>query len=238
MILRLFSKTEEEIADKLDGTQTDAVAIVRKTTLQLGKQEINGLVGEVLDAGQSLLEVLGAERRDKVLSALYICRCDTSGQVKSAALGVWKALVASPRTLKDMVPTRRSLKTILKQGQQSAEHRLSSLLDKVSKSVAGNDLLLLRELINAASPDALEDYEDILISTVRVALVDNDDDVREAAAEAFDSLQQIMGKRVVIGGVSNVGMRLGRIILARVCSVRSVNRADNACSASSSFLNK
>jgi hypothetical protein len=33
-------------------------------------------------------------------------------------------------------------------------------------------------------------YEDILISTVRVALVDNDDDVREAAAEAFDSLQQ------------------------------------------------
>ena len=57
--------------------------------------------------------------------------------------------------------------------------------------------IALRELINAASPDALEDYEDILISTVRVALVDNDDDVREAAAEAFDSLQQIMGKRVV-----------------------------------------
>ena len=57
--------------------------------------------------------------------------------------------------------------------------------------------IALRELINAASPDALEDFEDILIATVRVALVDNDDDVREAAAEAFDSLQQIMGKRVV-----------------------------------------
>ncbi|KAJ0378503.1 hypothetical protein COL922a_014065, partial [Colletotrichum nupharicola] len=60
---------------------------------------------EAAQAGQSLLEVLGEERRNKVLSSLSICRCDASGLVKSAAMGVWKSLVASPKTLKEMVPT-------------------------------------------------------------------------------------------------------------------------------------
>ena len=57
------------------------------------------------NAGQSLLEVLGEDRRNRVLSSIYICRCDTSGQVKAAALAVWKALVATPRTLRELVPT-------------------------------------------------------------------------------------------------------------------------------------
>jgi len=46
------------------------------------------------EAGASLLEVLGEEKRNKVLSSLYICRCDTSGLVRTAAVNVWKALVA------------------------------------------------------------------------------------------------------------------------------------------------
>ncbi len=57
--------------------------------------------------------------------------------------------------------------------------------------------LALKELIASASPEALEDHEKILISVVRTALTDSDEDAREAAAEAFDSLQQIFGKRAV-----------------------------------------
>ena len=57
--------------------------------------------------------------------------------------------------------------------------------------------MALRELITSASPDALEDYEKTLISLVRTALVDSNAEVREAAAEAFDSLQQILGKKAV-----------------------------------------
>lgn len=177
---------------------------------------------EATQAGQSLLEVLGADRRNKVLSALFICRCDTSGMVKSAAMGVWKALVASPRTLKDMVPALTHL-IIRRLGSSNMEHKviasnaLGDLIKKAGESVLSTLLpsleeglrtspdvdvkqgicIALRELITSSSPEALEDYEKTLISTVRVALVDNNEDVREAAAEAFDALQQIFGKKAV-----------------------------------------
>ncbi|RDH35615.1 60S ribosomal protein L19 [Aspergillus welwitschiae] len=177
---------------------------------------------EAAQAGQSLLEVLGEERRDKVLSALFICRCDTSGMVKTAAMAVWKSLVASPKTLKDMVPTLSQL-IIRRLGSSNMEHKviasnaLGDLIKKAGESVLSALLpsleeglqtspdvdvkqgicIALRELITSASAEALEDYEKVLISTVRVALVDNDEDVREAAAEAFDALQQILGKKAV-----------------------------------------
>ncbi|KAB8067613.1 armadillo-type protein [Aspergillus leporis] len=177
---------------------------------------------EVHEAGQSLLEILGEERRNRVLSALFICRCDTSGLVKSAASGVWKSLVASPRTLKDMVPTLSQL-IIRRLGSSNMEQKviasnaLGDLIKKAGETVLSTLLpsleeglqtspdvdvkqgicIALRELINSASPEALEDYDKILISTVRVALVDNNEDVREAAAEAFDALQQVLGKKAV-----------------------------------------
>lgn len=174
------------------------------------------------EAGASLLEVLGEEKRNKVLSSLYICRCDTSGLVRTAAINVWKALVSSPRTLKDLIPTLTQL-IIRRLGSSNMEQKviagnaLGELIRKAGDGVLSTLLptleeglqlstdtdakqgicIALRELISSASPDALEDHEKTLISVVRTALIDSDDDVREAAAEAFDSLQQIFGKRAV-----------------------------------------
>lgn len=173
-------------------------------------------------AGQSLLEVLGEEKRNKVLSSLYICRCDTSGLVRSASINVWKALVATPRTLKELVPTLSQL-IIRRLGSSNMEQKviagnaLGDLIRKAGEGVLATLLpslgeglqnstdvdarqgicIALRELILSASPDALQDHEKSLISIVRTALVDNDENVREAAAEAFDVLQQILGKKAV-----------------------------------------
>ena len=174
------------------------------------------------EAGQSLLEILGEEKRNKILSSLYICRCDTSGLVRSAAVNVWKALVATPRTLKELVPTlsqrliRRLASSNLEQ-RVIAGNALGELIRKAGEGVLASLLptleeglrtstdsdnkqgicIALREVISSASEEALEDYEKTLISVVRVALVDVDAEVREAAAEAFDSLQRIFGKRAV-----------------------------------------
>ncbi len=174
------------------------------------------------EAGASLLEVLGEEKRNKVLSSLYICRCDTSGLVRTAAVNVWKALVATPRTLKELIPTLTQL-IIRRLGSSNMEQKviagnalgelirkagdgvLSSLLPTLEEGLQTSTdtdakqgiCIALKELISSASPDALEDHEKTLISVVRTALIDSDEDVREAAAEAFDSLQQILGKRAV-----------------------------------------
>ena len=174
------------------------------------------------EAGQSLLEVLGEDKRNKILSSLYICRNDTSGLVRSAAINVWKALVATPRTLKELIPTltqlliRRLASSNMEQKviagnalgeliRKAGEGVLASLLPTLEEGLhtshdASNKqgiCIALREIISSASSEALEDYEKTLISVVRVALVDPDDEVREAAAEAFDSLQKILGKRAV-----------------------------------------
>lgn len=175
-----------------------------------------------MEAGQSLLEVLGEEKRNKILSSLYICRCDTSGLVRNAAINVWKALVATPRTLKELVPTLTQL-LIRRLASPNMEQRviagnaLGELIRKAGEGVLASLLptleeglqtttdvdnkqgicIALREIISSASSEALEDYEKTLISVVRIALVDPDDEVREAAAEAFDSLQKILGKKAV-----------------------------------------
>lgn len=174
------------------------------------------------EAGQSLLEVLGEDRRNKILSSLYICRCDTSGLVRTAAINVWKALVATPRTLKELVPTLtqlliRRLASPNPEQKEIAGNALGELIRKAGEGVLASLLptleeglqtstdtdnkqgicIALREIISSASEETLEDYEKTLISVVRVALVDPDDQVREAAAEAFDSLQKMFGKRAV-----------------------------------------
>ncbi|KAL1954209.1 hypothetical protein VTO42DRAFT_1527 [Malbranchea cinnamomea] len=173
-------------------------------------------------AGQNLLEVLGEEKRNKVLSSLYICRCDTSGLVRNAAITVWKSLVASPRMVKDLVPTLTQI-IIRRLGSSNMEQKviagnaLGELIKKAGEGVLATLLpsledglvkstdvdakqgicLALRELIVSTSQESLENYEKVIISAVRTALVDSNEDVREAAAEAFDALQQALGKRVV-----------------------------------------
>lgn len=187
-----------------------------------GKTEQDEEEDGAAEAGQSLLEVLGEDKRNKILSSLYICRNDTSGLVRNAAINVWKALVATPRTLKELVPTltqlliRRLASTNMEQRviagnalseliRKSGEGVLASLLPTLEEGLQTSTntdnrqgiCIALREIISSASEEALEDYEKTLISVVRVALVDTDDEVREAAAEAFDSLQKIFGKRAV-----------------------------------------
>lgn len=174
------------------------------------------------EVSNSLLEALGQEKRDKVLSALYICRCDTSGQVRLAAVNVWKALVSSQKTLKELVPALTQL--IIKRlassnGEQRfiASQALGELIRKAGEGVLSTLLpsldeglrvatdpdskqgicIALKELITSTAPEALSDYESTLVSVVRTALVDSNGDVRESAADAFESLQKTIGKRTV-----------------------------------------
>ena len=196
-------------------------------------------------AGQSLLEVLGEERRNKVLSSIYICRCDTSGLVRTAAVNVWKALVATPKTLKEIVPVLTQM-IIARLASSNMEHKviagnaLGEVIRKAGEGVFSTLLpsleeglltstdsdqrqgicIALREIVNAASPDALEDYEKQLIAIVRIALVDSDDEVREAAAESFDALQQTFGKRAV-----------DQVLPHLLTLLRSEDEAENALSA-------
>lgn len=55
---------------------------------------------------QAIISALGAERRNRVLSGLYMGRSDTQLVVRQASLHVWKIVVSNtPRTLREILPT-------------------------------------------------------------------------------------------------------------------------------------
>ncbi|KAI1761965.1 translational activator GCN1 [Hypoxylon sp. FL1150] len=245
----LLPELERGLADDSYRIRLSSVELVGDLLFNLtgitGKADAEDEEESAKEAGASLREVLGEEKRNKILSALYICRCDTANAVRAAAISVWKALVATPRTLKELTPTLTQL-IIRRLGSSNMEHKviasnalgelirragdgvLSSLLPTLEEGLqTATDTnarqgicLALKELISSASEEALEDHEKTLISVVRTALTDSDEEVREAAAEAFDSLQQIVGKRAI-----------DQVLPYLLNLLRSEDEADNALSA-------
>ena len=107
-----------EIEEDEDAVQTTTVEISRKV----------------------LTDALGKERRDRVLSALYIVRQDAVAVVRQAAIHIWKALVQNtPRTSKyfcdHLILTRKTDSTSVRELLPELVSQLIYLLvDKVGDS--------------------------------------------------------------------------------------------------------
>lgn len=184
-----------------------------------GDDQDQAISGQV---SKTLIEVLGQERRDRVLAALFMCRSDTSGQVRLSGIEVWKSLVANtPRTVKEILPTLTQL-VIRRLASPEEEHRrigaqtlgelvrrvggnaLSQLLPTLEEGLVSSDsdakqgiCIALGELIQSAPEEALEEFQGTIIRIVRETLVDADAHVREAAAHTFDVLQEVVGNVAV-----------------------------------------
>lgn len=182
----------------------------------------NELTEEQSSVNRNLVEVLGQERRDRILAAMFVCRSDVTGVVRAAAIDTWKALVANtPRTVKEIIPSLTQI--IVRRCASSDEtHRviaattlgevvrrvganaLNQLLPSLEESLVSGDTdakqgicIALTELINSASEDALLSHQDVFIRIVRSSLVDSSSEVRKAAALAFEALQNRLGKVVI-----------------------------------------
>ncbi|RIB06925.1 armadillo-type protein [Gigaspora rosea] len=169
-----------------------------------------------------LLQTLGKERRDRVLAALYVVRQDVSGLVRQSSLHVWKSIVSNtPRTVKEILSVMMGL--IIKnlaspsfERRQVAARTLGELVRKLGESVMSEIIPILEEGLESPESDKRQgvciglseimstagkvqviDYVDSIIPAVRKALVDESGEVREAAAQAFDTLQQHVGDKAI-----------------------------------------
>ncbi|CAO3633857.1 unnamed protein product [Cunninghamella echinulata] len=171
-----------------------------------------------------LRDVLGKDRGDRILSALYIVRRDSSGMVRQASLQVWKALVSNtPRTLRDILPTMMSMIIqLLASDEDHYEQRavaartIADLVSKLGERVLPDILPILQdgmqssdsairqgvtvaysEVMAAAERVQILDFANQIVPAIRQALCDPSEEVREAAAQAFDSLHQNVGARAI-----------------------------------------
>ncbi|EGW32689.1 translational activator of GCN4 [Spathaspora passalidarum NRRL Y-27907] len=188
-----------------------------------GKNELSEDQFEVSgEVNKTLVEVLGQDRRDRVLASLFVSRADVAGIVRNAAVDIWKALVANtPRTVKEILPSLTAIivrklasgddveRTIAAQslgemvrrvGSNALEQLLPTLeesFDTTDKSAKQGICIALTELIKSTPTEGLYNYQETFISIIKQALVDSDSEVREAAAQAFEGLQTELGKVVI-----------------------------------------
>ncbi|KAG9005891.1 translational activator of GCN4 [Tulasnella sp. JGI-2019a] len=171
---------------------------------------------------KALADVLGKDRRDRVLAAIYLIRQDSVNTIRQASVHIWKALVNNtPRTVRDVLPSlvNQIIELLASSGpdqQEIAAATMGELCRKLGDKIIGDIIPMIREasesqsaqtregacmaiseVIENANENAQENYEDQIIALVRVCLVDDSAEVRAAAAMAFDALQQHYGNKAI-----------------------------------------
>ncbi|KAH8265099.1 hypothetical protein KR026_010349, partial [Drosophila bipectinata] len=170
----------------------------------------------------AIIRFLGDERRNRVLSGLYMGRSDVSLMVRQAALHVWKVVVTNtPRTLREILPTLFGLllgclASTSYDKRQVAARTLGDLVRKLGERVLPEIIPILENGLNSDHPDQRQGvciglseimastskemvltFVHSLVPTVRKALQDPLPEVREAAAKTFESLHTTVGSRAL-----------------------------------------
>ncbi|KAF5363220.1 hypothetical protein D9758_008404 [Tetrapyrgos nigripes] len=190
---------------------------------ELDDEEENAAEATTADASRrALVEVLGVERRDRLLSALYLIRQDGVAIVRTSSIQIWKALVNNtPRTVREMLPELiNQIVSLISSSEfeqeETANRTVGELCRKFGERILGEIVPLLRAKVSSTDPRSREgvclvlcaimenstdtqreDHEDDIISMVRVCLVDDEVNVRSGAAKAFDMLQEHIGAKAI-----------------------------------------
>ncbi|KAJ2862732.1 translational activator of GCN4 [Coemansia erecta] len=174
-----------------------------------------------------LNEKLGVDRCQAVLAALYVARNDVSAMVRQASFTVWKSIVHNtPRTVRECLSSimeivlvglaaadydrrtaaARTLGDLVHKLGEAVMSRVVPILKKAlsaqhpgdsSASVRHGVFVGLAEILHSTGRAYVDDYADAMVPLVRRGLCDESATVREAAAAAFNALQQSVGPRAV-----------------------------------------
>ncbi|CAK8692590.1 unnamed protein product [Clavelina lepadiformis] len=191
---------------------------------------ISGVTGKMSATGEeddnfgtaegfkALVETLGQDRRDLVLSGLYMGRLDVALHVRQSALHVWKIIVPNtPRILREILPTLFKLllgclasqsydkrqvaaKTLGDIVRKLGERMLPELIPILERGLDSDEAsqrqgvcIGLTEIIKSCSKDAIVVFTDNLVPTVRKALCDSLPGVRTSASITFEHLHNTIG---------------------------------------------
>lgn len=173
---------------------------------------------------KAIEEVLGIDRRNEVLAALYIIRCDVSIRVRQMGMQVWKTVVSNtPRVLREIMPSAVR-QVVIALSDEDEERRaaagkaLGDLSQKLGDRVVPEVLPALQagildktlservrlgacdglsELVSSCPKDQLVIHGDKLLGAVSDGLCDTSAAVRASAAAVFATLLRPLGSTAV-----------------------------------------
>uniref|UniRef100_A0A672PXU6 GCN1 activator of EIF2AK4 n=1 Tax=Sinocyclocheilus grahami TaxID=75366 RepID=A0A672PXU6_SINGR len=173
-------------------------------------------------SNKAIIGALGAERRNRVLSGLYMGRSDIQLVVRQASLHVWKIVVSNtPRTLREILPTlftlllgflastcpdkrtiaARTLGDLVKKLGEKILPEIIPILEEGLRSDKSDErqgvCIGLSEIMKSTSKEAVLVFSESLVPTVRKALCDPLEEVREAAAKTFEQLHATIGHQAL-----------------------------------------
>uniref|UniRef100_A0A673GBU7 TOG domain-containing protein n=1 Tax=Sinocyclocheilus rhinocerous TaxID=307959 RepID=A0A673GBU7_9TELE len=160
--------------------------------------------------------------RNRVLSGLYMGRSDIQLVVRQASLHVWKIVVSNtPRTLREILPTlftlllgflastcpdkrtiaARTLGDLVKKLGEKILPEIIPILEEGLRSDKSDErqgvCIGLSEIMKSTSKEAVLVFSESLVPTVRKALCDPLEEVREAAAKTFEQLHTTIGHQAL-----------------------------------------
>jgi len=196
--------------------------LLYKITGASGKTQVDGSEDDSIgteEGGRAVLEVLGQKRRDNLLASLYILRSDVSLPVRQSALHVWKTIVSNtPRAMREVLPAMmriiiNCLASSNYDKRQVGGRTLGDLVRKLGDRILPEVVPILEEglkspkadtrqgvcvglseIMAAAGRSQVAHYLGNIAPSIKVALCDPSPDVREPAAEAFNSLHRLVGR--------------------------------------------
>ena len=179
-------------------------------------------VGTSNKALQAIRNQLGSQVANTVFASLYIVRSDVSNSVRHMSLQVWKSVITNtPRTLLEIVEelVHQAIEKLSSESDQLrlvAGKALGEVVRKMGDRVLPIVMPLLQqdlhhpdvecrqgvclglsEILSAITTKQIEDYLNLFIHALQVALSDEDDDVRNQAAKAFQILHKTIGLHAV-----------------------------------------
>ncbi|KAF7309756.1 TOG domain-containing protein [Mycena indigotica] len=239
VVTNYSSKAIDLLLPELEHGMFDSSWRIRQSSITLVGEllfKVSGISGKTSDLDEdetaevvvsesskrALVEVLGTERRDRILASLYLVRQDGVGVVRTTSIQIWKALVNNtPRTVREILPelVRQILflissnefeqqettgRTIGELCRKFGDRVLSEMVAILRTNSTSQDsrtregvCLMLSEIMENSTESQREGHDDDIIAIVRGALVDDESNVRTAAARAFDILQEHIGPKAI-----------------------------------------
>uniref|UniRef100_A0A0K0E1I8 Glutamyl-tRNA(Gln) amidotransferase subunit B, mitochondrial n=1 Tax=Strongyloides stercoralis TaxID=6248 RepID=A0A0K0E1I8_STRER len=170
------------------------------------------------EANTIIIKKLGQETRNQIYASLYLCRNDSSGQVRTAATHVWKIVVSNtPRTIKEIMTTLFSqildcLSSQSEDRQVMAGKCLGELVKKMGEKVMTDVLPVITKQLDSENPlqrqgvatalgeivdntncEIVSIYAENLIDPIRRCLSDENEDVRDSAVTLFTAFYKAAG---------------------------------------------